>query len=165
MTKQQQRAHCLPREEKIERLFKRVENTAFLTDEDCWNWIGCTNNRRYGSIGLAGKVIGAHCYSYLIYKGSIEEGQHVLHKCDNRRCVNPSHLFLGSNYDNIQDKINKGRLPKGDTHNSSVLLSSQVLQMREDYKTETRLWVLAKRYNIASSTVFKIVNRQRWKHI
>ena len=83
-------------------------------DNDCWEWTGALNGSGYGSFCYNGKTTNAHRVSWLIHNGSIPkgEGHHgtcVLHKCDNRKCVNPDHLFLGSNADNIKDRESKGR--------------------------------------------------------
>lgn len=84
-----------------------------IKTDGCWEWQGYRlSEKHYGYIGLGGRgagAIGAHRCSWEIHNGSVPEGMHVLHTCDNRGCVNLSHLFLGTNTDNIQDKINKGR--------------------------------------------------------
>lgn len=79
----------------------------------CWLWIAATNRGGYGNLKVNGKTANAHVVSYLIFKGSIPAGLFVLHKCDVRCCVNPDHLFLGSQKRNIRDAINKNRWPGG----------------------------------------------------
>lgn len=82
----------------------------------CW----VVEGSDYGRVYLRGKTIKAHRYSWELHNGPIPEGLWVLHKCDNRPCVNPSHLFLGTQQDNMRDAWNKGRLPlpenKGKTY-------------------------------------------------
>lgn len=76
----------------------------------CWEWCGSKDEKGYGLIPVGGnKSMRAHRYSYRLFNGSIKKGLHVLHKCDNPTCVNPKHLFLGTNNDNIQDKVSKNR--------------------------------------------------------
>lgn len=82
----------------------------------CWEWIGTITNEGYGVFGAEGGFSSAHRFSWKIHYGDIPDGLLVLHKCDNRRCVNPEHLFLGTQSDNMRDKIAKGRrrVPKPD---------------------------------------------------
>lgn len=83
----------------------------------CWVWEWSTQKRGYGDFRAFGKThYLAHRASYAAYKGEIPDGLHVMHKCDNRSCCNPDHLTLGTNQDNIQDSVNKGRR-KGITRN------------------------------------------------
>ena len=83
----------------------------------CWLWIGCYNSSGYGSFWIAPRSVPASRASWLLNKGPVAPGFCVLHKCDNRTCVNPSHLFLGTNEDNIKDKVAKQRhYDHGRTH-------------------------------------------------
>jgi hypothetical protein len=82
-------------------------------DNGCWIWTGCTR-RGYGSLGWneedGTKVMEySHRLSWLCFRGEIPDGLNVLHKCDTKRCINPDHLFLGTQRDNIHDSIRKGR--------------------------------------------------------
>lgn len=90
------------------RFWSKVEKT-----DNCWNWVGGTSGKKggYGAIRLPGRKggkHGAHRVSWFIAYGYMPD-LHVLHKCDNKKCVRPSHLFLGTNQDNINDKVAKGR--------------------------------------------------------
>jgi len=91
----------------MERFMSKVQKT-----DDCWIWIGSHNNHGYGKMMYPrkGEFIYAHRLSYILHKGEIPDGLLVLHKCDNPLCVNPSHLFLGTQLDNVHDAIHKGRL-------------------------------------------------------
>lgn len=82
--------------------------------KDCWLWEGAVFNTGYGKIRRENKIKLAHRISWELHFGHIPEGMCVCHKCDVPLCVNPGHLFLGTQKDNIQDKVNKGRQAKGD---------------------------------------------------
>lgn len=102
---------CKTREE---RFWSKVQK---MSKDNCWEWTGFRNDNGYGYMQVYGKnirprkKIGAHRMSYIIHFGDIPKGFCICHKCDNRNCVNPNHLFLGTYNDNIQDMIKKGRAP------------------------------------------------------
>ena len=87
-----------------DRFFAKVKKTS-----TCWLWTGATNRAGYGRFGVSGDNRLAHRVSWLLEHGQLSDSDHVLHRCDNPPCVNPAHLFLGTNHDNVMDKMSKGR--------------------------------------------------------
>lgn len=87
----------------------RILRACSISENGCWNWIRPLLNGRYGASCVEGKTRSSHRMAYEVLVGPIPDGSCVLHSCDNPRCVNPSHLFLGSQSDNINDMIEKGR--------------------------------------------------------
>lgn len=143
-------------------------------DDGCWRWTGSKTDKGYGRIGINGKTVKAHRYSYEIHhpitKPMNENELVILHRCDNPACVNPAHLRLGTQQDNIDDKMIKGRgrwnCSKGEQNGKSKLNETQIIEIRNRYAAGgTTYRKLATEYGVHHSTVGPIINHENWKHI
>jgi hypothetical protein len=130
----------------------------------CWNWQRAKNNDGYGSIHIGGRTHLAHRKSYELYRGEIPDSALVCHACDNPCCINPSHLFLGSQTDNMRDMAakNRGGRVYGIRHPRAKLTEKQIASIRSDGRSG---YVIACEYGISKSNVYAIKAGQTWKHI
>lgn len=150
-----------------ERFFRFVEKT-----DGCWLWTGKSVNKKgYGSISLGGKGGKhklAHRLSYEMHKGSIPDGLVVMHQCDNPKCVNPDHLEVGTQSQNIKDAIARGRkqMPTCKTRGEECGASKLTEQIVLDIRSSTlSLAKLAMQHGVAKSTIERIRYRKTWRHI
>lgn len=147
---------------------KRFWDKVDIRDEkDCWEWKALTNLSGYGRFRYQGKMELSHRVSWEITNGSIPDNLCVLHKCDNPRCVNPNHLFLGTRQDNSLDMVVKNRDrngdQKGENNGFSKLTWDNVNKIRELRKQNIPLDVLAKNFEVSKSTISLIVNYKIWR--
>ena len=138
-------------------------------DEDCWEWTASKNTKGYGQFmyKIKGRRIHgmAHRFSFIIHKGKIPKGMCVLHHCDNPGCVNPKHLWIGTNQDNMDDRNRKGRQAhlRGSASGLSKLVEEEVIEIKNIIK-EGKLFYpeIAKLYGVCRSTIAAISTGQNW---
>ena len=131
----------------------------------CWRWLGTTSAKGYGifyaRVGRH-KFWKAHCFSWYLRNGISIGGMWVLHSCDNPWCVNPEHLWLGTNRDNMDDKIAKDRHNRGETHHGAKLNDELVMQIRS-WGIADSTW--ADRLGVHETTIWCARVGKKWKHL
>lgn len=136
------------------------------SEVECWLWTGGKQSDGYGAIGVGGrtnKKIGAHRLAWELSNGNIPKGLHVLHKCDNPPCVNPSHLRVGTNLENMQDRGRKGRCKARGLPGMHVKLTpEQVIEIRKRGDTQENL---ARKYGVSKGAISSIWSGKSWKHL
>lgn len=133
--------------------------------DSCWLWTGAKSDFGYGRIKIDGKDTHANRLSWELHYGPIEGGLRCLHRCDNPPCVNPAHLFLGTNADNSADMVFKDRHTRGSRHPHAKLSENDVADIRRLFRDGEMRTSLARRYGVSISLVCKIVARLAWKHV
>lgn len=137
------------------------------TVEECWEWKGCLskgNRGGYGEFKHNGRVYKSHRMAWMLINGEIPDGLLVCHKCDNRKCCNPNHLFLGTVQDNNLDRNTKGRTgsSKGESHPLHKLSTQDVLEIQNSSLSQRKL---ASIYGVGQSHIQRVKTKQVWKHV
>lgn len=152
-----------------ERFWSKVK---IRSNADCWPWLASKNSQGYGTYRLNGRM----CRASRLVAGA-NDGQVVLHSCDNPTCVNPSHLRVGSAAENVADCRAKGRRAsyEGERNNYAKLTAPQVKSIREQYaaiatypngrKEYGAAQRIAQRYGITDANLYQIVNRRTWRNV
>ena len=150
----------------------------------CWPWLGAIESTGYGRLTDFWKKHSAHRLAFMFEHGEIPEGKHICHSCDNRSCVNPSHLWAGSHQENMDDMRAKGRDARkgpinplrGEDQPRSRLTELDVIAIRAAHAshrrgahgegdTPTSLRGLAAHYGVSTSAIHAVVQRRTWTHL
>lgn len=141
----------------------------YIIEDECWiNISHSTNNAGYPRVYRNGKKEFIHRYIYIIYNGEIPKGMVIRHKCDNIKCINPEHLILGTHYDNVHDKIERGREnpAKGERVSNAKLTEDKVKKIIYMYFVDKEKQKdISKEVNISQNNISTIVNFKGWKHV
>jgi len=146
----------------INRIFNRIEIDPVTR---CWNSTYASNSWGYAKISIKSKVLAVHRIMYEYIHGTIPSDKpFILHRCDNPKCCNPTHLYSGTPQNNVDDMINRNRYPdqKGETNYGAKLTEKQVKEIRASNKPQP---ILAKQFNVVRQTISNIKTRRRWKHL
>lgn len=161
-------------------------------DSGCWEWVkDKVTTTGYGKLTYKGKTMSAHRASYIVHKGEIPKGKHICHTCDNRACVNPDHLWVGTQKENIQDMIAKGRKPcqkgrklspehfeklqfgrknnhpgkQGSKHHLAKLTEEKVKEIKKLISQGYKNKEIAELYKVDQSNISHIRSGKRWSHV
>lgn len=162
-----------------------LQSRTTIDDNGCWNWLRAMYPNGYGIVSFNGKTCGAHRVAWTVARGPIPGGLCVLHRCDNRRCVNPDHLWLGTKGDNARDMAAKGRqwfqvhpelayrprethphtTARGIRHGNAKFTEADVRTIRELYRARHSQASIARQFNVSEFAIYAIVHGISWKHL
>lgn len=150
---------ALSKQSTVDRFWNKVDRSN--GSESCWTWTAALGSTGYGAFAPHGtKTYKAHRIAWILQFGSIPNGMFVCHRCDNRRCCNPLHFFLGTNADNQRDSAMKGRR-RGEKANNVKLTESIVAEIRSASGVQREIGA---RFGIAQTHVSRIKAGLRWGH-
>ena len=128
----------------------------------CWLWTGNIDSKGYGRVHFRGARHRAHRVAYILTHGDRITSALLCHHCDNKVCVKPAHMFVGTNADNMRDCRLKGRTARGEKNGSNKLTIEQVRAIRLDHRPQK---IVAKEYGVAQPAISRIHTRARWGHL
>lgn len=133
----------------------------------CLVWIRRLDQNGYAPIFRRGRWTKAHRLAWEFSNGKVPSGMNVCHRCDNRACIEPTHLFVGTQSDNMRDCENKGRAnhPVGERNNKAKLTSEEVLELRRRRAAGESMYRLGKVFGIARQSVRSIILGRHWRHV
>jgi len=138
-----------------------------LVGDGCWEFTGALSTEGYGKIGRSRREgpAYAHRVAFELFYGPIYDSLFVCHRCDNRRCVRPDHLFIGTQGDNMRDCRLKGRTQRGEGHYLARFTDAQVIDIRNRHAAGEKVIRLARAFGVERETINFIVRGETWKHL
>lgn len=160
-------------------LYERLMSKVKVNESMSWNGMNCMEWQAsltfdgYGQIRVgsnkdrSSKVARAHRVAWKLFRGEIPAGLHVLHRCDNRKCCNPAHLFIGTNYDNMQDRNAKGRsrAPLGEASSKAKLRDADIPVIRNRLAAGETQTAIARDYGVFKTAISKVAAGKTWSHV
>ena len=155
-----------------EHILARIFNRIIINpDTNCWNWQGTVNLQGYATMGINRKTRLVHRVLYQLLGNTIPSKMLLCHHCDNPKCVNPNHLFVGTQSDNMKDSFNKGRIKPpiislyGEKNGMCKLTQDQVLEIRSLSSRGLSYSVIASKFHISPSHAGHIITGSRWQYL
>lgn len=141
-----------------------AERSKLNQETGCLEWTRHVNQNGYGTVKHKRKTYPAHRFAWIQKYGPVPDGMVICHKCDNRKCINVDHLFIGTTLDNVRDKINKGRLrvAEGEQSGTSKLTAKQIEQIVLDSRPQT---LIAKDHGVSQATISLVKQRKNWRSV
>lgn len=137
------------------------------SETDCWEWQGMVNTNGYGRFSLNDRHQLSHRAAFEMFIGEVPDGRVVCHSCDNRLCVNPHHLWLGTQSENLRDAVAKGRMRRPDTRGEAngnrKLNWDAVRDIRQMHQRGVKKYLIAQSFRVSPSTITEITNGKIWK--
>lgn len=143
---------------------KRFWDKTIKIENGCIEWTSCKNQWGYGVFALSSKekYVLAHRVAWFLSNRIIPDGMILMHSCDNPACVNIEHLQLGTQAENIADKVRKNRQAKGSKHGNSKLTEKLVETIKSSSYSQRKL---AKQFNVSQATIHMVKSGKYWKHV
>lgn len=147
-----------------------LDKVTYEPNTGCWLWLGACQSGGYGFMAIDAtrknrKSSAAHRISYILFKGDIPNEIVVCHTCDVCSCVNPDHLFLGTNADNSKDMVLKGRQAKGESQGASKLKSDYVLKIMDMCNNGVSKIEISRIFNVTKENIYSICSGETWGHL
>lgn len=145
----------------MQRFWSKVRKT-----DKCWIWTaGIRNLSGYGQFWFQGRSVLAHRFSFALARGPLPDSDILLHSCDNRLCVNPEHLSIGTHDQNVRQAVERNRTSHGEAHHNHLLTEDQVIEIRQALKQGEFQRAIAERFGISQITVSNIKTEKTWRRV